>query len=282
MIHHTVNNTTITVGQCTATVIAHTNWETGIVTFELVYPRYIHSELLTHRMASRNASSSRATPISIMCQEVRNDPVFFDFIGLNQAGMVAGEQLDEKSKEAFRREWEALGCYVADMVEEWSKRFNIHKQTLNRVLEPWSRIRTLFTMTEDNLDHFFKLRLAEDAQPEMRSLAQAMKLSLESSQPVSNVFHLPYITEDDFNDVQVDNVAVMLKKCLVSAARCARVSYARLDGKETTIEDDLALSEKLMASGHLSPFEHPAFTSGGEKFANFTGWRSFRNLFLEH
>ena len=34
-----------------------------IMTMELQYPRFIHSEFMTHRMFSRNASSSRAIPI---------------------------------------------------------------------------------------------------------------------------------------------------------------------------------------------------------------------------
>ena len=37
-----------------------------ITTLQLVYPRYIHSELMTHRLFSRNASSSRAIPVAKM------------------------------------------------------------------------------------------------------------------------------------------------------------------------------------------------------------------------
>jgi thymidylate synthase ThyX len=33
-----------------------------ITTFELDYNRYIHGELMTHRVFSRNSSSSRAIP----------------------------------------------------------------------------------------------------------------------------------------------------------------------------------------------------------------------------
>jgi len=33
-----------------------------LTTFVLTYPRFIHSEFMTHRMFSRNASSSRAIP----------------------------------------------------------------------------------------------------------------------------------------------------------------------------------------------------------------------------
>ena len=88
-----------------ATVICDTYSEdTGsrITTLELVYPRYIHSELMTHRMFSRNASSSRATPLAVTLEEVKNDPVFFDYVGKNQSGMVAGEALKPEELDAFR------------------------------------------------------------------------------------------------------------------------------------------------------------------------------------
>ena len=66
--YFTENSTTRQVGQAKATVLAYSCHERGdapIITWELMYPRYIHSELMTHRMFSRNASSSRATPTHV-------------------------------------------------------------------------------------------------------------------------------------------------------------------------------------------------------------------------
>lgn len=45
-----------------------------ITTFVLTYPRFIHSELMTHRVFSRNAASSRAIPFSRMVRMVRDNP----------------------------------------------------------------------------------------------------------------------------------------------------------------------------------------------------------------
>ena len=84
MIHHTVNETTVQVGQAIATVICDSLATTRITTLELVYPRYIHSEFMTHRVFSRNASSSRATPLSVTLEEVENNPAFFDYVGKNK------------------------------------------------------------------------------------------------------------------------------------------------------------------------------------------------------
>ena len=41
-------------------VSAYTNQR--ITTFELEYPRFIHSEFMAHRQFSRNSASSRAIP----------------------------------------------------------------------------------------------------------------------------------------------------------------------------------------------------------------------------
>ena len=54
-------------GGITATIIQDSICNGNrITTFELDYPRFIHSELMTHRQFSRNAASSRAIPIEKM------------------------------------------------------------------------------------------------------------------------------------------------------------------------------------------------------------------------
>lgn len=66
-----------------------------LTTFQLKYQRFVHSELMTHRVFSRNASSSRAIPISKMIEQVRNDPAIPVEWGKNQPGMQARENLSE-------------------------------------------------------------------------------------------------------------------------------------------------------------------------------------------
>lgn len=280
MINHTKNNTTVTIGQSTATVIADTQkYGHRITTVELVYPRYIHSELLTHRMFSRNASSSRATPLRVTCMEAMFDPVFFDYVGLNKSGMVEGEEISEKDKENFKKDWEALAFKVAAEVYRMSLVYNVHKGVLNRALEPFLRIRTLVTATD--WDNFFKLRLAEDAQPEMRSLAEAIKGAMDKSTPEDSYYHVPYVdmnNGDVYGDATVNNI-VFSKYALLSAARCARVSYARLDGKPTDDDADIGLASKLLNDGHMSPFEHCAiYAVESAYYGNLYHWRSYRNM----
>ena len=280
MINHTENNTTVTIGQSTATVIADTQkYGHRITTVELVYPRYIHSELLTHRMFSRNASSSRATPLQVTCREAMFDPVFFDYVGLNKSGMVEGEELSEKDKANFRKDWEALAFKVAAEVYRMSLVYNVHKGVLNRAIEPFLRIRTLVTATD--WDNFFNLRLAEDAQPEMRNLAKSIKESMNKSDPEDSYYHVPYVdmnNDDYYRNITV-NKLIFSKYAVLSAARCARVSYARLDGKPTNDDADIELASKLLKDGHMTPFEHCAEYEGESAYySNLYYWRSYRNM----
>lgn len=67
-----------------------------LVTWELTYPRFVHSELMTHRMFSRSSASSRAIPIDKMLKRIEEDPVLPVFWGENQAGMQAATELSNE------------------------------------------------------------------------------------------------------------------------------------------------------------------------------------------
>lgn len=283
--YFTENSTTRQVGQSKATVLAYSCHERGdapIITWELMYPRYIHSELMTHRMFSRNAASSRATPTHVLANQVACDPVFFDSLTTNKSGMVGGKPLSPEDAESFELEWKGLASEVAKCAMAWKERYNLSKQIINRILEPFLPIRTVVTATET--DNFFKLRLAPDAQPEIQSLARAMKESMEAAAPEVKSplddWHIPYgylVTDGCRDDIDL---------FIRSIAACARVSVMRGDGKKTTLEEDTKLVARLLRSGHMSPFEHVAqcdinMDDDSDYSANFYLWRSMRYL-IEH
>ncbi len=270
----TTNLSTTQVGQSTATVLART-WnpttKQEIITWELVYPRFIHSEFMTHRQFSRNAASSRATPTKVLVEEVRKNPVFFDEVRVNQKGMTGGELVGDETLRRFKADWQEMAKKAADFAEGWAGEGKIAKQTVNRILEPFLPIRTIVTATD--LDNFFKLRLAADAQPEIRSLAQAMRDSREKAGVDVDEAHIPYA--EYFDDVTEHLVPRAI-------AACARVSVMRGDGKKTTYEEDLAFTKRLLAAGHMTPFEHVAYATKHEgRYANFSDWMSMRWL-VEH
>src|SRR3954468_9455857 len=65
-----------------------------LTTMQLRYPCFIHAEFMTHRVFSRNASSSRATPVERAIQKIMDEPAMPIHWGKNQAGMQAAEEND--------------------------------------------------------------------------------------------------------------------------------------------------------------------------------------------
>lgn len=255
-----------------------------IVTMQLRYPRFIHGEVMTHRVFSRNAMSSRAIPVAKMIEQVESEPATFIHVGANQPGMQARAEVDAETKDKFLREWELFGGQAAMMADRWSK-MGIAKQVVNRVLEPWQWMQTVVTSTE--WDNFFALRCHPDAQPEFQHLATMMRDSMQASVAQALSFkqwHMPYLQPGEHNALVTVEGPVQAKNiCLrLSAARCARVSYLTHDKKTPSRDADLDLFERLAGSSpeHMSPLEHQAtpdmLTTSEDDDYNFSEYRNSR------
>lgn len=285
-----------------------------LTTMELNYHRFIHAEAKTHRilslddeeyeivlkqdvdlmddpMLSRNASSSRAIPVEKMLKQVEDTPAFPVYWGKNQPGMQAREEIE--CPPLAQDVWKYASELAVDRTYELTD-LDTHKQIVNRLLEPFQWIKVIVTATE--WDNFFKLRLHKDAQPEMMVLAEHMKKAMDESIPIElqpGDWHLPYVDLGDFDD-SGDPILEAIK---CSVARCARVSYLNHDNSTPNIEKDIALADKLLEDGHMSPFEHVAtpmkldsFNVHAEKgithidkydnlwSSNFRSWIMYRNL----
>jgi thymidylate synthase ThyX len=252
--------------------------EKRIVTFELNYQRFIHGEVMTHRVFSRNAMSSRAIPVEKMIEQVRNNPAMPLKFMKNKPGMQATEEMSPEDHDQAVALWYHAANESADIAEHMSNKngLNIHKQFANRILEPFQWMRTLVTATE--WDNFFELRDHPDAQPEFRELARHMSVAMEMSTPTfrENTWHMPYVSPEE---VQDHGTVIALK---LSTARCARVSYLTHDKKTPILEDDIALYERLVGSVplHASPTEHQAYPleNVGGTSGNFVGWLQHRQV----
>jgi thymidylate synthase ThyX len=257
-----------------------------LTTMQLRYPRFIHAEFMTHRVFSRNASSSRAIPVKKLIADLRREPAMPVFWGSNKPGMQAGDELGALDRTTCERQW-LLGMEYAIGRAESMVQHGLHKQIANRILEPWAHINVVVTATE--WDNFYELRVHPDAQPEMRSLAQAMLRAYIESTPVPLTpgdWHLPYVTGRESFKIEE-----LIK---LSVARCARVSYLTHEGKPPNAEDDIKLYERLVGSRplHASPAEHQAtpdrrdsivrddaeelIWENADEHGNFVGWRQFR------
>lgn len=267
-------------------IIAHSkahNSGIEIITFELVYPRFIHSELMTHRVFSRNAASSRAIPIEKTIEMVINSPAMPVEWGANKPGMQATELLTGLELEYARSAWYEAARRAVISANEL-RALGLHKQIVNRVLEPFVWMKTVVTSTE--WDNFFWLRDHKDAQPEFRALAQEMFKALSESTPStlkSGEWHLPYYSEGVWKSGDyvrpltldaVDTKGNTLKEAQqISASCCAQVSYRKLDASEEKAE---ALCKRLLGDGegpvHASPFEHQATPMCRDKPVKGASW----------
>lgn len=274
------------------------------------YPKFIHGELMTHRVFSRNASSSRAVPTAKLIEEVRSDvlragPIHW---GAAQKGMGAEEELSDQiasghvysARMLAEGLWAEAAMLAAEKAEQMAA-LGAAKQLVNRLLEPFSHINVLISATE--WDNFFGLRLDRAAQPEMRSLAEAIWREWNESRPTllkPGQWHLPFVSDYEIQlafDMRgaescPDGPIGILRR--VSVARCARVSYESFEtGKRSTVEEDLALYDRLLGAQplHASPAEHQATPDELSSLAdghdhwdhpdehgNFTGWRQYRKM----
>jgi len=241
-----------------------------LTTWLLRYPRFVHAELLTHRLFSKNSASSRAIPTKKLMEQIRREPAVPVFWGKNQAGMQSREQLTGWRLALVKRLW--LSARWGALLMAWlMTKVGFHKQIANRILEPWMFIEVILTATE--FDNWFRLRCHPDAQPEIGWVAKEMKRQYDSTLPrclVAGEWHLPLIDFDDevlaepigntgqaLVDGKADNKALCEYLCKVSAGRCARVSYLTHEGKRD-MEEDVTLANRLSKAGHWSPFEHVA------------------------
>lgn len=264
-----------------ARVIADSISEQGnrLTTWEVEYPRLIHAELMTHRMFSRNAASSRAIPFAKMLEQLKGRPVRF---GANQAGMQdKGEDYTAPISMDVYIEGEGWSVDNYETGEAWERsrdfavacagafaKAGYHKQITGRLTEPFQMMKTIISATE--VDNFFWLRDDDAADPSIAELAHCMKQAYDESVPEllkAGEYHLPYI------DIWYDKVAGLRGHSInvngepktisrddaikVSCARCAAVSY-RNEGYG--VEKSVDVFNKLLGSDkkHASAFEHVA------------------------
>ena len=252
-----------------------------ITTYELEYPRFIHAELMTHRIFSRNSASSRAIPINKMIELIEQSPAMPIHWGKNQSGMQAKVELSQVAIDYCKSVWQSAMRNAISHVKNMAD-YGLHKQVANRILEPYQMIKVIVTATD--YANWFNLRLHPDAQPEIHELAKVMYEALALSEPMElshGEWHLPYIErereeqggikyfvynqdEDPTSEAYGHQYYVPLtleQAQKISCSCCAQVSYRKSD---TSIAKSEAIYDKLVNSSpvHASAFEHCATPIG--------------------
>ena len=249
-----------------------------LTTMEVTIPRIVLAEFNTHRVFTRNSASSRAIPVDKMIKRVTEDCFTPLYWGKNEKGMQATSELSITEQDEANEIWLEARDNAIVSVKKLLK-IGVHKQIANRLLEPfmWQTI----IVSGTYWDNFFNLRMHPDAQPEIRKPAMMMYDLYNSSIPNADLsktfnWHLPLVEDDEIGDLLKSFTIDEIKKICVG--RCARISYLTHDGKRDPLAD-IQLAERLLFSGHMSPFEHAAISlTSNIQCGNFNGWKQYRKF----
>jgi len=315
-----------------------------VTTMIMHYPRFIHAEVMTHRMFSRNAASSRAIPFTKMVENVRHAPFIPVVWQEDHKGMQGSKYITDLTEiGAARTRWMEIAENAADDAEWMHQEGEVTKQICNRILEPYLWYTALVTATE--WSNFLNLRcpvynmeangtkvvlrdreevleflrmhypvsyadqlrklgidgpnddlgwmmLSESgAEPHMQLLAEQVRIAMRNSKPKKlepHEWHVPFSDKmgweivDYLKDrkVPADHKAITHSyaedvKLLVSAARCARLSYMTFDN-EIDIGKDVELAQRLLKNRHMSPFEHVAQAMEPDDYTTYRKYADYK------
>lgn len=245
-----------------------------LTTITATYPRFIHSEIMTHRDRARNAASSRAIPWPKMMAAITQSPVIPIRFGSEQKGMQTGCEI--ANPDVAQEVWLRARDYAVTFAQQLAD-LGVHKSICNRLTEPWMWITVVMSATE--WKNFFRLRCHQDAEIHFQRIAEMIRDAINSSAPerrAAGEWHLPFSSPEDF-DHPIEDI------CKACVARCARVSYLTHEGKRDFAKD-LELFDRLVQGsgfGHWSAHEHIAQASEFETVRSgpFRGWHQYRKEF---
>lgn len=171
-----------------ATIVADSISVTGdrITTWVLTYPRFIHSELMTHRVFSRNSASSRAIPFDKMIKSIEEDPFIPIAWQKEHKGMQGTEYLAHPDRvRILEAAWRVAATSAAASAKTLHS-IELTKQLCNRLLEPFLWHTVLVTTTE--YENFFDLRC-----PKYRATVDGQQVHFASKKEL--IKHEPHLEE---------------------------------------------------------------------------------------
>jgi len=220
---------------------------------------------------------------------LRNKKERINYVVISCASDLVGRKATSHLREYFKdNDGELDEEYLSNLLDGYQHRLdydsfsdtdiNLHRQLINRDLEPYLWANTI--LTGDDFDNFFALRNDYEADPAIQVLAAKMQEAYNDSSPeklAKGVWHLPLLTQEEKED------SVMMGPdstywAMVSAGRCD------LQPKDITVDykdpDEYhQRAEHIAHIGHLSPLEHPCQNLDNDKtVGNLRGWKQVRKF----
>ena len=148
-----------------AEIVAHSLSPQGdeLISVLCTFPRIILAEVNTHRMLSKNTSSSRAIPFKKMVEAVQENPFIPIAWQKEHTGMQGFEYFTKKVNVEttdlgdLKLAWLEARDYAIKQ-STWLNKVGVTKQLCNRLLEPFMWTTMLITGSREGWDNFFNLR----------------------------------------------------------------------------------------------------------------------------
>jgi thymidylate synthase ThyX len=142
-----------------AKIVAHSVNTQGdeLISVLATFPRIILAEVNTHRMLSKNTSSSRAIPFAKMVESVQNDTFIPIAWQKAHSGMQGTEYFEGENVESLKQDW-LRAREQAISSAKFLTETGVTKQLANRLLEPFMWTTMLITGPKSGWDNFFNLR----------------------------------------------------------------------------------------------------------------------------
>ena len=267
-------------------------------------PRIILSEMNTHRMLSKNTSSSRAIPFHKMVKAVQENPFIPIAWQKEHKGMQGTEYLVDRKHENAVYEWLKARDFAVKQANIMNSD-GVTKQLANRLLEPFMWTTMLITGSKEGWDNFFNLRCPQYKihQGTYKSKKEALKYGLSNGelknwsdldwlqnnegqaeihimelsekiydamnestpkQLKAGEYHIPMISDSESLKLSTND------QIKLSVGRAANTSYTVVgDGKELTLEHAIKIHDKCVELVHSSVFEHCARAMSDEEYKVF-------------
>lgn len=274
-------------------------------------PKIILAQINTHRTLSKNAGSSRAISNKMLIRNAIENP-YIPIFTREQKGMQ-GVPIKKSEVKKLLQEHLSILHYV---VKKIHKNDVLHKQNINRYLEPFILVPVVITGTLTSYNrqnqntawqNFIYLRKNHSAQFEIQHVAQTVHTAVDLLHMFSkDNIEIAYnynlesvssvdIEQDHFitirrgevhipkNNLSKDYVNYIKQKIINKEiedmaifGEIARISS--LTYKSDTEERNIDLTKRLLREKHMSPFEHIAIFSYGQSHYNLLDWKSVRYI----
>ena len=148
-----------------AEIVGHSLSPQGdeLISVLCTFPRIILAEVNTHRMLSKNTSSSRAIPFKKMVEAVQENPFIPIAWQKEHTGMQGFEYFTKKVNVEttdlgdLKLAWLEARDYAIKQ-STWLNKVGVTKQLCNRLLEPFMWTTMLITGSRESWQNFFNLR----------------------------------------------------------------------------------------------------------------------------